>query len=530
MNTTPELRRSVYALMIVVTAATAAGRVCSAQRLYEPRFARSDATKDDPLRGIWPATRPNPSPTFGDNDRSRWVTVRALVDEGTYVIAHRYPDLKGADGLDDRNLAIVTGLSAFGEPNALQAAASAMAGREARGPNDAGDEREDGWKTIDKVMNPETHDFYSSKPPLLPTMAAGEYWLLKQLFGWTITDNSWEVVITTLLTFNVLPLVLYLVLLASLVERYGTSDWGRLFVMTAGCFGTLLTPFVVTFNNHSIGTYAAMLTLWGAAHVLDSDPDKPGWRVDGLFLLTGFAAGFTAVNELPAAAFAAAIFLLIVLRSPVRGGLLFVAGAAVPVAAWFVTNYLAVGRFAPVYSEFGGRWYEFEGAYWRFTPGKRGIDWAGRNGETKPEYAFHVLLGHHGAFSLTPVYLLALAGMMLAVWRAMRWGVKTLTPTSWNRLVALSSAVVVVVIGYYIYKTDNYGGWTNGPRWLIWLAPLWLLALLPVADYLGRSRAGRAVALVLLAFSVFSASYSLWNPWRHPWIYDLMNARGLIPY
>jgi hypothetical protein len=35
---------------------------------------------------------------------------------------------------------------------------------------------------------------------------------------------------------------------------------------------------------------------------------------------------------------------------------------------------------------------------------------------------------------------------------------------------------------------------------------------------------------VLLAVSIFSASYSLWNPWRHPWIYDLMNARGWIPY
>ena len=30
-------------------------------------------------------------PTFGSNDRSRWATVRALVDEGTFVIGRRDP-------------------------------------------------------------------------------------------------------------------------------------------------------------------------------------------------------------------------------------------------------------------------------------------------------------------------------------------------------------------------------------------------------------------------------------------------------
>ena len=38
---------------------------------------------------------------------------------------------------------------------------------------------EDGWQTIDKVLHPERQEFYSSKPPLLPTLVAGEYWLLQ---------------------------------------------------------------------------------------------------------------------------------------------------------------------------------------------------------------------------------------------------------------------------------------------------------------------------------------------------------------
>src|SRR5712692_7116099 len=112
MNTPPDMRRLIYTLLITVAAATAAGRVCSAQRLYEPRLTKpEDAPKDD-QRGPWPRARPNPMPTFGDNDRSRWVTVRALVDDSTYAVGRR-----------DRELAIVTELDTVGALDALHASA-----------------------------------------------------------------------------------------------------------------------------------------------------------------------------------------------------------------------------------------------------------------------------------------------------------------------------------------------------------------------------------------------------------------------
>ena len=98
-------------------------------------------------------------------------------------------------------------------------------------------------------------------------------------------------------------------------------------------------------------------------------------------------------------------------------------------------------------------------------------------------------------------------------------------------LLALFTLLVsAVVIGFYIVKSDNYGGWSNGPRWLMFLTPLWLLCFLPTLDALARYRAGRVVALVLLALSVLSMSYQMWNPWRHPWIYNWMESRGWINY
>src|SRR5262249_24529623 len=122
---------------------------------------------------VWPATRPEPTPTFGSNDRSRWATVRALVDNGTYVIGRREHS------------------------------------RETHGYTDAGIVFEDDYKSIDKVMNPETGEFYSSKPPVFATLLAGEYWVLKKVFGWSIKADRWLVVPAILLTVNVLPFAVY---------------------------------------------------------------------------------------------------------------------------------------------------------------------------------------------------------------------------------------------------------------------------------------------------------------------------------
>jgi hypothetical protein len=428
------------------------------------------------------------SGSLGDNDRSRWATVRALVDDGTYVIGHRDQD-PATGQYHDRGL--------VSEP---------------------------GWDTVDKVLRPDTQDFYSSKPPLLTTLVAGEYWLLKTTLGWSITDHQPHVVRVVLLTFNGLPLILYLVLLARLADQLGATAWGRLYMLAAAGFGTFVTTFATTFNNHTVTAYAVLFALYPALQ-LTAQPERTG-----LFLVSGFCAGLAACFELQAAAYTAALALLLLMRAPGRTFLAFVPAAALPLAALLVTNYMALGQLRPAYSEQGGPWYCYEGSYWNMDPGqpRHGIDFAGGQ-EAKAAYAFHLLLGHHGLFSLSPIYLLALAGMAVRrrqgegfAGRSARAG-PTLIPT-------FTLAITLVVVGFHIAETDNYGGWTSGPRWFFWLTPLLLLTLLPVADRLAGRRWRRVLAYVLLAGSVLSASYAMANPWKHPWLYDLMETRGWIHY
>jgi hypothetical protein len=526
-------RRLVYSLLIIVAVGAVAGRILAVGRVYEPWLFRAKGDVAD-TRADWPASRPHPMATLGANDRSRWDTIRALVDNGTYIIGHRDP-------------AKATAENKFGDEGII---------------------RQDGWETIDKVLRPDSNDFYSSKPPLLPTMLAGEYWLLKHGLGWSITDANGLVVRVILFTVNWLPFLVYLVLLVRLAERLGSTDWSRFYVVAAGAFATFLTPFVVTLSNHSVATCTALFALYSALQVWGIDQYEEGWWIPGSvadhrgtrkhLVLAGFFAGLTACTELPAASLAVALYALLLLKRSWATLLFYVPAAAVPVAGFFVTNYVAIGKLSPAYSEVHGPWYQYEGSYWSLEPGKtgQGIDWAGMH-ETKADYAFHLLLGHHGLFSLSPIFLLSVAGVAIVAARLVRRDRFAAAPASGGAgtggiqasgsalgrlrgaLGAMSPLTLVAglcllltltVVCFYIYKSDNYGGWTSGPRWLMWLTPFLLLTMLPCLDWLAPRAWGRVLGLALLGLSVLSVSYPAWNPWRHPWLYDFFQSQGWISY
>src|SRR5882757_3943335 len=82
------VRRSIYMLLITVAAGLVGGRILGVARVYEPYYYRDPNLPND-TRGPWKAVRPDPSATHGDNDRSRWDTIRALVENGTYAIGKR---------------------------------------------------------------------------------------------------------------------------------------------------------------------------------------------------------------------------------------------------------------------------------------------------------------------------------------------------------------------------------------------------------------------------------------------------------
>lgn len=452
------------------------------------RLARREAELRDKLRLQYQR------PFLSANDRSRWDTIRALVENGTYAI-------------DD-----------------IQS--------------------EPGWDTIDMVKHRDRDGqwrLYSSKPPLLATIYAAPYWVIHRTTGYTLGEYPYEIGRGLLVLFNVIPLVVYFVLLAGIVEQYGRTDWGRIFAMAAATLGTFLNTFAVVLNNHIPAAICVAATFYAALRIW-----YDGRREARYFVVAGFFAAMCVVNELPALAFFAAVAVAVLWKCPRQTFVAFAPAALVVAAAYFGTNYIAHDSWRPPYmhrsqTDPEDDWYRYTYdrgnrkdlvSYWTDP---KGID---RGEPSREAYAFNVLVGQHGIFSLTPVWLLSFIGM--GVWcfrrRDPHYGLVS-TPTGQvvtqdavdrRAIAVLVASVSVACIAFFIMRPQvdrNYGGMSSAFRWVFWLAPLWIVTMLPAADATARSRVWRIVLAVLLALSALSAAYPH-NPWSLPWIRNFAMYMG----
>ena len=482
------LRHGVTLLVCAIACSMAAGRIASVssvdklaleKRLVDELVKREEAAgrpldRDDAVERIRRDKRLL-RPFLSANDRSRWLTVRALVEKGTFAI-------------DDLVV-------------------------------------EPGWDTIDAVAHPDDTGrlrLYSSKPPLLSVLVAGPYWLVHRATGWTLGDHPFTIGRVLMMLFGVLPLAVTIVATASIIDRLGTTDWGRIFAVALIAFGTFLLAFVTVLTNH---LPAAACTAVAAAAV---------WRIwmenaRGLagFAVAGLASGLAAAFELPAASWLAVAFTACAASDHRKTLIAFVPPVLVVAAAALSANHLAHGTVLPAYAHRHGAdsWYDYSielsngkvlESYWR---NPAGVD---RGEPSSARYAFHALVGHHGIFSLTPAWLLVPPGLLLLAGRG---------DPRLRRAAGAVAAISIVVIAFYLARSlqdRNYGGVTSGFRWAFWLAPLWACAVTGATDRLAGSRVGRGFAILLLCLSVFSVAFPAWNPWTHPWPYQWMESIGWL--
>jgi len=485
------------------------------------------------------------------NDRSRWCTVAALVEDGTYSI--------------DRQIAIT----------------------------DASGKRRP-WSTIDRVRHTDSNGmmhFYSSKPPLFSTMVAGVYWLVQEASQMTLTDQPIYVARIVIAIVNLPMLFVFLAAVWRAVVDCYAPDSAKLLGLSVACFGTALLPMSISLNNH---LPAAMSTAVVLAIYLKTAGKTQLRQVSTLYFVAGLAAAFAVANELPAMAMLVAWTILFYRQHALATLSIFVPAVIVVSMAFFITNQLAHQSIRPPYmhrsdgavmgvlettstngvptakevtdwfrdrrdvakssDEFvliatpdpdrwiietkdGNRrfvlvkpagkewnvrqwdnWYDYAGSYW--TAPRKGVD---RGEPSHLRYFFNITLGHYGLFSLTPIWLLVPIGLRNRL-REPKGRYRFL-------LAAAVAWVSIICIVFYVSRPEidrNFGGVSSSFRWLLWLTPLWIWSMMPAVSQLMLKGWGRQVVLVLFVASVFSAATALENPWQHPWIYRYLSFLGWL--
>lgn len=494
-------------------------------------------------------------PFLSANDRSRWCTIAALSIQGRYEID---------DVLEIR------------DPKSKRRT----------------------WYSIDLVRHRGTdgkQHYYSSKPPLLPTLYTGVYLGIREVTRTTLMDDTFVVARIMLVLVNLIPLVAFWWLMVRWFHDDNDDDWSIVVKAVFIGLGTYLSTFVISLNNHLPAAIAVGVSLWCLDRIAIHRDGRMRW-----YVLCGLCTSFGAANELPALGWVAAAAGVLLLTDPRKTLLAYIPSLAPVALAFFGCNYLAHNELKPAYAHRSpgkelfqveaiphdasglpelaplrnqlksqgidtspeslvrparmagvlelwdpgserrfaltdledssdkrqydsitiqkwGDWYDYPGSYWT-AENKQGVD---RGEPNRSLYIFHCLLGHHGIFSLTPIWLLVFAGGW-SIWRRKESANLFRDP----RLLLFGAilATTIVVVGFYFARgldDRNYGGVSSGFRWSFWLIPLWFWVVLPWINS-SRSSRMRRVIEILLILSVFSACYPWRNPWTSPWLMQLV--------
>jgi hypothetical protein len=362
------------------------------------------------------------------------------------------------------------------------------------------------YETVDKVFR-EGH-FYSSKPALLPPIVAGITFLASKATGLDLVPGSdYWLIRLVLLTVNFLPFTLLLYSYGKWLLCQSLTDFAKIFCLASAAFGTFLTTYCITLNNHTvaaIGVFFSVLLLMGIASGQSTGKST--------FFLCGVLTAWGVANELlawPFWFFIAACLLKIDSSKMLR---FFVPGTLIIAAAFFISTCVATGNMVPFYLK--RQLYQYPGSYWAQPSG---ID---ATRESKLTYLFNNTLGHHGIWSLSPIFVLAFLGM----------GSKQT-----SQPIRAGSTILTMINGVAVlFGTRNYGGACQGARWFMWLIPLWLFCMPACVDELAQTSRGRLIATLALLVSFGSVLYGMIahapGPWSTSWIQDCMQNWGLVSY
>ena len=352
--------------------------------------------------------------------------------------------------------------------------------------------------------------FYSDKPPIPSVLGAAVYWPLYHAGFGLHLGSSLPYYLVTLLTVRLFWLLGTLAFFSSLA--YTDLDVEkRLLATVALGLGSLYFSWSSTYNSHAlaasflgIGFYFLLRARFEATVSLNLG-------------LAAFFLSLAGTADVPTGIFYI-LFLLYVLHDPrLRAGIIFyllpLLTTLLPALA---ITYSIHHSIVPV--QIVASYFQYPGSPWVGTDQLSGVH--SNSAQFALGYAFSALVGPKGFLLYDPIIAIALWGLVRVIREKGHFFYEGIA-------VAAGSAAVVL---YYLFATNNYGGWSYSIRWFVPLLPLLFFFLYPYFKSYGpkRARPFRVLLWVAIVISFVGAI----DPWSHRDLSEVPFVANLkeIPY
>ena len=335
-----------------------------------------------------------------------------------------------------------------------------------------------GIQTVDKVYI-DGH-FYGCQPPLMPLLMAAVYYPF-HLAGLNFTSHKPFLIWLITLIFaggsaSGTAILIGKTFLSILNDSRKATVYSLLFF-----FGTFYLSYSGMLSNHLFSGFLIYLAIY---IIVFSDS-----RLN--MFIAGFAAASSVVTDPPAGiAFGLGLFIYMIHRKEKISSLVFlIAGGLIPGIIHSIANTQISGSVFPV--NVNPEFFKYPGAIFNET-NLSGVV-ANTTLSEISVYAFHCLLGYRGLFIYTPILIFAL------------WGILTGIKNKKHRPLAMLLFIpAALVIAFYIWRTQNYGGYSYGVRFFIPVIPPFFTGLVFITDRF-RQRISRVFFKAAAVWSVIFA-------------------------
>jgi len=344
--------------------------------------------------------------------------------------------------------------------------------------------------TIDRVLI--KGHYYSDKPAPAYLIFVPTYYLLYNL------DISFEknIALTSyLISLSVVGLLssIMLVYFYRMLVRYHLSSWKRLFLTAGLGLGTLIFPYSLIINGHSVAAALIFISFYLMVNAV-----KPCG-----YVLAGLVGGYAAsVDPVAGPLFLLAFAILVFVKTRFQMTKWYVLGAAVPILIYLFINLSISGSIMPF--QFVPEYFKYPGSAISGGPGSYYPGTVSKSFLQFLDYAWATSLGKKGLFVYSPLLLFSVVGLALASFRRNKYN---------KEAISVFAAALLTFI-FIALKTDNYGGCNFGFRLLVPIIPV----IFFFTPFLFEQKEFTRVLkwLFVMAF-VVSVAIALLGVIQHPW-------------